>query len=325
MIPEGRTVECNIRKASIKSNLNKNMSDGTVGALETIAATLQKKSHTVSDSTGFYATSGSLHVCKFSGAHRFDGMSYGQASGDHGAAHLGGRKKLSIPVASPALPPDSDTLAPPTLGRSPQRSAAALRLARQAVGSAGKRRGLPAHPSRIAPPSMYDSRQGPASAAVAAVASAPGGGTLLYSTSLPQQRSVAEDSFGVQLSPSRTKDDGLSESDMTDFLAFNVLMSPVIAEVSGDCSTREGTGSSLSSSDGAVLSDAAETQTDSDTTSTEVQFSGVPKPRRRTRRSRPQSAPAAPNGRGAVALSAWDDVENRPSFEVSGLQVGVGR
>lgn len=256
----------------------------------------------------------------------------GQTSGDHGAAHLGGRKKLSIPVASPALPPDSETLAPPTPVRIPQPSAAAVRLARHAMGSAEKRAGLPAqfssHRSRTEgwhPPSVYDSRQGPASAAVAAVASEPGGGTLLYSTSSPQPRSVVEE----QSSPSRSKSDGLSEADMADFLAFNVIMSPAIAEVSGEYSAPEGTtGTSAGdSSDDAVLPDPAESQTHSDTISTDAQLSGVPKIRhrgrfRRTQRSRPQSAPAAPNGRGAVALSAWDDVENRPSFEVSGFQVG---
>jgi hypothetical protein len=51
MIPGGRTVECSVRKALIKSNLNQNKSDGTVGALETIASTLHKKSYTVSVST----------------------------------------------------------------------------------------------------------------------------------------------------------------------------------------------------------------------------------------------------------------------------------
>ena len=116
---------------------------------------------------------------------------------------------------------------------------------------------------------------------------------------------------------------------MADFLAFNVIMSPAIAEVSGEYSAPEGTtGTSAGdSSDDAVLSDPAESQTDSNTISTDAQLSGVPKIRRRgrfrrTQGSRPQSAPAAPNGRGAAALSAWDDVENRPSFEVSGFQVG---
>lgn len=264
-------------------------------------------------------------------------MSCCQASGDHGAAHLGGRKKLFVPVASPALPPDSETFVPPTPGRMPQPSAAAIRLARQAMGSAGKRAGLPvqlsSHPSWH-PPSVYDSKQGPASAAVAAVASAPGAGTLLYSTSSPRPQSVvAEDSFGVQLSPPRNTDDELSELEMAeDFLAFNVIMSPAVAEESGDYSAPEGTGTSAGgSSDVAVLSDPVASQINVDTKGTEAQPSAVLKPRRRgrfgrTRRARPQSAPAAPNGSRAAALCAWDDVESsRPSLEVSGLQVGVSR
>lgn len=115
-----------------------------------------------------------------------------------------------------------------------------------------------------------------------------------------------------------------------DFLAFNVIMSPVVAESSSEYGMIEGTDTITSgSTGGGVIASQAESPVyDYDTSSTEVQFAGVPKTRRygrRNRRPRPQSAPAVPSAKGAPTVGAWDDVENRPSFEVSGLGAGVRR
>ena len=261
-----------------------------------------------------------------------------QSSGDHGSAHMGGRKKLRIPVASPALPPESETCVPPTPGRVPLPSAAATRLARQAMGSAGKRAGLaahpPSHPNRTAgwhPPSVYDSRQGPASAAVTAVATRPGGDTTLYSTPSSQPRSVVGacigQSFDAQLLPSRETHDASSESNMAaDFLAFNVIVSPAVAESSSKYGMVEGTHTIASDSSGVIASPAESRLYDSASFTTDVKVAGVAKTRRggrRGRRPRPQSAPAVPSSKGAPTVGAWDDVENRPSFEVTGLRAGV--
>lgn len=261
-----------------------------------------------------------------------------QASGKHGAAHMGGRKKLAVPVASPALPPDTDTLASPSLVRTPPASKAAIRLARQAMGSAGKRAGLPAHPALQASrtqswraPSVYDSRQGPASAAVAAVASSPDGAPR-YSTS-PEPSVVGEESFDVKLPPqSATKDDGISEADLNNFLAFNVIMSPSVAKISDSNHFAGSSDTSASGgTEGGALSSQPESRAhDSETSSTELLFSEMPRPRRsrtwqRNRRPRPQSAPAVQSRTGASTLTAWDDIESRPSFELSGLRTGVHR
>lgn len=166
--------------------------------------------------------------------------------------------------------------------------------------------------------------QGPASAAVEAVVSAPGSGPGLCAISPPQSRLVAEESSDVQV-PLQHEHSEITEADVTDFLAYNVIMDPDIASGS-NFFVAEGSGTNTSDmSGGGVLSIAVPSRADdSDVSSTDVHSSGVPRSRhgrwRCSRGSRPQSAPV-----GAPSLVAWDDalVETSPSFELSGLRTGV--
>lgn len=172
--------------------------------------------------------------------------------------------------------------------------------------------------------SKYDNRQGPTSAAVAAVVSAPSSGTGLHTTSLAPSCSTVED-FDMRR-PSCNEDETVSKAEMADFLAHNVIMSPDIAN-RNNISATEGSGTNPGGSSGGDVMSAETQVDDADTASTELRSSEQSTSRhhgrwRRNQRSRPQSAPVAPSRKGA-STRPWDDVESRPSFEVSGLRTGV--
>jgi hypothetical protein len=207
---------------------------------------------------------------------------YVQASGEHGAAQIGGRAKLHIPVAVPVLPPDAETLAPVTPVHIPQPSVAAVRLARQAMGSASKRAtvaagrpGSAAAAAAVVPSSTSTSggdgggggsHSRRASAAVAAVAASSSGAAGMggrsqlsqlspssssnrssYSSSPPPLHSMfsrdGNGSFAASSSlPLSGGESGGLPEDVADFMAFNVIMSP--PPVGGSSSAGGGSSSS---------------------------------------------------------------------------------